>query len=94
VLPIDAVETAYYLRMAAVDKPGVLSKVAQILSDGGISIEALIQKEPADGANLVPMIILTNRTVEAKLSAAVTQIEGLESIVGEVTRIRVESLAG
>jgi|TARA_R110000782_G_scaffold100766_6_gene187023 homoserine dehydrogenase len=94
ILPIDAVETAYYLRMAAVDKPGVLSKVAQILSDGGISIEALIQKEPADGANLVPMIILTNRTVEAKLSAAVTQIEGLESIVGEVTRIRVESLAG
>ena len=94
ILPIDAVETAYYLRMAAVDKPGVLSKVAQILSDGGISIEALIQKEPADGANLVPMIILTNRTIEAKLSAAVSQIEGLESIVGEVTRIRVESLAG
>ncbi|MFT7406344.1 MAG: homoserine dehydrogenase, partial [Zhongshania sp.] len=73
---------------------GVLSKVAQILSDGGISIEALIQKEPADGASLVPMIILTNRTIEAKLSAAVAQIEGLESIVGEVTRIRVESLAG
>ncbi|QQD19253.1 homoserine dehydrogenase [Spongiibacter nanhainus] len=94
VLPIDDVETAYYLRMSAVDRPGVLSKVAQILSDDGISIEALIQKEPAEGQNLVPMIILTNRTVEGKLSAAVSRIEGLESIVGEVTRIRVESLAG
>lgn len=94
VLPIDEVETAYYLRMAAVDRPGVLSRVAQILSDEGISIEALIQKEPPEEANLVPMIILTNRTVEGRLSAAVAQIEGLESIVGEVTRIRVESLAG
>ncbi len=94
VLPIDDVETAYYLRMSALDKPGVLSRVAQILSDDGISIEALIQKEPADGANLVPMIILTNRTIEGKLSAAVSRIEGLEGIVGDATRIRVESLAG
>ena len=94
VLPIDDVETAYYLRMSALDKPGVLSRVAQILSDDGISIEALIQKEPADGANLVPVIILTNRTIEGKLSAAVSRIEGLEGIVGDVTRIRVESLAG
>ena len=68
--------------------------MAQILRDDGISIEALIQKEPADGANLVPMIILTNRTIEGKLSAAVSRIEGLEGIVGDVTRIRVESLAG
>lgn len=94
VLTIDEVETAYYLRMSAVDRPGVLSRVAQILSDEGISIEALIQKEPPEEANLVPMIILTNRTIEGKLSSAVAQIEGLESIVGEVTRIRVESLAG
>jgi homoserine dehydrogenase len=94
ILPIEKIETAYYLRMAAIDKPGVLSKVAQILSDEGISIEALIQKEPAEDQNLVPMIILTNRTIEGKLSAAVSRIEGLESIVGEVTRIRVESLAG
>ena len=94
VLPIDDVETAYYLRMSALDKPGVLSKVAQILSDDGISIEALIQKQPAEDVNLVPVIILTNRTVESKLFAAVSRIEGLEGIVGEVTRIRVESLAG
>lgn len=94
ILPIQEVETANYLRMSAIDKPGVLSQVAQILSAAGISIEALIQKEPADGDSLVPLIILTSRTKEGTLSAAVAEIEILETIVGDITRIRVESLAG
>ncbi|MBD2860180.1 homoserine dehydrogenase [Spongiibacter sp. KMU-158] len=94
VLPIEEVETAYYLRMSAQDRPGVLSKIAQILSDEGISVEALIQKEPVEGQDHVPMIILTNRTIEGKLSAAVESIQQLDAINGKVTRIRVESLAG
>lgn len=94
ILPMEEVETANYLRMSAIDRPGVLSQVAQILSDAGISIEALIQKEPAEGDSLVPLIILTSRTKEGRLSAAVAEIEILETIVGDVTRIRVESLAG
>ncbi|MEE8057008.1 MAG: homoserine dehydrogenase [Pseudomonadales bacterium] len=92
VLDIGDIETAYYLRMSALDKPGVLSKVAQILSDAGISIEAIIQKEPAQGQDQVPLIILTSRLIENKLVAAIADIEALESIAGEVTRIRVESL--
>ena len=44
-LPIEECETAYYLRMKAEDKPGVLSQVTTILSDSGLSIEAVIQKE-------------------------------------------------
>ena len=94
VLPIDQVETAYYLRMSAQDKPGVLSKVAQLLSDTGISIEAIIQKEPAEGQSSVPLIILTSRAIEKDLDAAVSQIEALDTIEGDVTRIRVESLDG
>lgn len=94
VLGIDDVETAYYLRMSAQDKPGVLSKVAQLLSDTGISIEAIIQKEPLDGQTAVPLIILTSCAVERDLVAAVSQIEALDSIEGNVTRIRVESLDG
>jgi homoserine dehydrogenase len=94
VLPIGAVVSSYYLRLSALDRPGVLSRVAQILSDAGISIEAMIQKEPAAGQDHVPMILLTNRTEERRLAAAVTQLEALDSVDGEVVRIRMESLAG
>jgi homoserine dehydrogenase len=94
VLAIDEVETVYYLRMVAEDKPGVLSQVSQILSDAGISIEALIQKEPAEGETRVALIILTSRAVEGQLDKAVVDIEALSSIYEPVTRLRVESLAG
>src|SRR5262245_32020021 len=90
VLGIDEVMSAYYLGISALDKPGVRSRVATVLSDLGISIEALIQKEPAAGQDHVPVIILTNRTQERQLAAAIAQIEALDSIDGEVVRIRVE----
>ncbi|MFA7554517.1 MAG: homoserine dehydrogenase [Spongiibacteraceae bacterium] len=92
VLDISDIETAYYLRILAQDKPGVLSKVAQILSDAGISIEAIIQKEAPEGQDLVPLIILTSRSIEKKLVSAIAEIEALDTIDGEVVRIRVESL--
>lgn len=91
-LPMDEIETGYYLRMQALDKPGVLSKVATILSDSGISIEALIQKEASDGEATVPLILLTNCVQEKKLISAISKIETLDSISGSVQRIRVESL--
>lgn len=92
IVPIEDVETAYYLRMSALDKPGVLSQVAQILSDSGISIEALIQKEAKDNQEIVPLILLTNRAVEKQLVEAIIKIESLSSITGPITRIRVEPL--
>jgi homoserine dehydrogenase len=91
-LPMDDIETAYYLRMSALDKPGVLSKVATILSDSGISIEALIQKEAKEGESTVPLILLTNRVQEKKMIAAISKIEMLDSVSAPVIRIRVESL--
>jgi len=92
ILPIAEVETAYYLRLAAQDKPGVLSQVASILSDDGISIEALIQKEANEGEEVVPLILLTNRVVEKALMAAVARLEDLQAIEGSVIHIRMESL--
>lgn len=92
ILPMDEVQTAYYLRMSAEDKPGVLSKVATILSDSGISIEALIQKEAKEGESVVPLILLTNCVQEKRLVAAINSIEALGSIIAPVMRIRVESL--
>ncbi|WP_193192292.1 ACT domain-containing protein, partial [Microbulbifer taiwanensis] len=92
VLPMDEVVTSYYLRISAQDKPGVMSQVAKICSDQGISIEALIQHEPAEGEALVPVVILTSRAREARLREAVAQIEALDTVEGEVVRIRVEPL--
>lgn len=92
VLPMDEVVTSYYLRISAQDKPGVMSQVAKICSDQGISIEALIQHEPAEGEALVPVVILTSRAKEVRLREAVTQIEALDTVEGEVVRIRVEPL--
>ncbi len=93
ILSMDEVETAYYLRLCAVDRPGVLAEVTRILGDGGISIEAVIQKEPAEGEEKVAVILLTRRVREQQMNAAIAQIEALDSIDGEVTRIRVEHLA-
>lgn len=93
ILPIESVQTSYYLRLAAKDEPGVLSNVTQILSCLGISIEALIQKEPQEGETEVPVILLTNIVLERDMNAAIKQIEALDSISGNVVKIRVESLA-
>ena len=92
VLPMEDVETAYYLRLQAADRPGVLADVASILGDRGISIEALVQKEPPPGAEFVPLILLTHRIKEGRMNEAIEHIENLESITGKVTRIRVEHL--
>lgn len=92
VLDMEDVQTAYYLRLDADDRPGALSEVASILGAAGISIEAIRQKEPAAGARRVPVIILTQRVVEREMNRAIRQIEALDAIAGEVSRIRVESL--
>ena len=92
VLPIGEVETAYYLRINALDVPGVLAKITQVLSDANISVEAVIQKEPEAGKDRVQLIILTNRAVEKYLDDAVEKIQALDSTAGDVVKIRVESL--
>ncbi len=92
ILPMEQVETAYYLRMLALDRPGVLADVTRILGELDISIEAIIQKGAGDDANVVPIIILTHRTVEEHMNRAQARIEALSSIAGSVTRIRVEEL--
>jgi homoserine dehydrogenase len=92
ILPMEEVETAYYLRMLAVDRPGVLADVTRILGDLGISIEAIIQKEPAEDATDVPVIMLTRRVREQQMNQAIARIEALDALHGPVTRIRVEHL--
>ena len=92
ILSMDEVETAYYLRMQVKDEAGVLADVTRILGDKGISIEAIIQKEPEDTSSEASVIMLTHTVVEKQMNDAIKQIESLKTITGEVTRIRMESL--
>jgi homoserine dehydrogenase len=94
VLSMDEVETAYYLRIQALDQPGVMARIAGILGEQGISIEAIKQKEPEEGETHVPLIMLTHRVREARMNSAIARIEDLDSVRSEVMRIRMESLAG
>ncbi|WP_027967579.1 homoserine dehydrogenase [Halomonas halocynthiae] len=91
ILNMEDITTAYYLRLLAVDRPGVLARVATTLAEEGISIEALIQKDSTEG-ELVPIILMTHRTREKNMNEAIRRIEAMVDIAGDVTRIRVESL--
>jgi homoserine dehydrogenase len=93
VLSMDDVETAYYLRMTVEDKAGVLAAIAGILSEAGISIDAMQQKEPGDADDYVPLVMLTHSVREAAMNTAIAKIEGLGAVRGSVTRIRVEQLS-
>jgi homoserine dehydrogenase len=94
ILPIDQVETAFYLRIQVADKPGVVARIAGILAESGISIEAIQQKEPAEGEETIPLVMLTQRVLEKQLDQAIAAIEQLDSVSGQVMRIRVERLDG
>ncbi|MBK8638378.1 MAG: homoserine dehydrogenase [Chromatiaceae bacterium] len=94
VLAMEDVETAYYLRIAALDQPGVMAEIAGILGAEGISIEAIKQKEPEEGETHVPLIMLSHRVREGRMNRAIARIEALNTVKGEVMRIRMETLAG
>ena len=92
ILPIGEVETSYYLRMRVKDRPGVLADVTRILADSRISIDAMVQKEPGEGEQRVDIVMLTHRAIEKNVNAAMAKIEKLPTVVGKVTRIRLEEL--
>ena len=92
ILPIGEINSAYYLRLRANDKPGVLAGVTKILADRNISIDAMLQKEPDDNETEADIVILTHVTVEKNMDAAITAIEALPAIVGKLVKIRIEEL--
>ena len=92
ILPMDEVVTSYYMRMRVVDRPGVLADITRILADRGVSIDAMVQKEPSEGEDRVDIIMLTHETREKQINAAISAIENLAVVSGKVTRIRLEEL--
>jgi homoserine dehydrogenase len=97
VLPIGEVVTSYYLRLRVADEAGVLAKVTGLLAEAGISIDAVLQREAdeisGEAATQTDVIILTHDAVEAKLNAALVQLQALPTVLEPITRIRKEELA-
>ena len=91
--PMSEINTSYYLRVYVKNRLGVMADLTRILADARISIDAVLQKEPAEGATRLDIIMLTHQTREKNIDAAIQKIEALETVVGSVTRIRLESLS-
>jgi homoserine dehydrogenase len=92
ILPMDEVQTSYYLRLRVQDKPGVLADITRILADEQISIDAVIQKEPGEGEDQTDLIMLTHLTREKRINAAIKKMESLSVVAGKVTKLRLEEL--
>jgi homoserine dehydrogenase len=92
IVPMAEITTSYYLRVYVKDQLGVMADLTRILADAGISIDAVLQKEPGDQVNL-DIILLTHQTREKNIIAAIEKIEKLPAVIGKVTRIRLETLA-
>ena len=93
VLPIDDVESSYYLRLRVDDKPGVLADITRVLADNHISIDAMLQKEPAEGEAQTDIILLTHETIEKNVKRAIAAIEAQPSTRGKIVLLRLENLA-
>ena len=93
ILPIEQVVTAFYLRLVVADEAGVLSKITTILADQAISIDAVLQRESAEGERQTDLIILTHDTVEGRMREALAQMQGLPTVLAPIVSIRKEELA-
>ena len=92
ILSMEDVDTAYYLRLRAIDRPGVLADVTRICADLSISIDAIFQKEAGEGEDQVDVVILTHVVQEKRINDAIRRIEALPTIPSPVVRIRLEEL--
>ncbi len=91
ILPMDEVETRYYMRLQVKDKPGVIAAVAKILGEKGISISSIIQRE-GQSENNVSLLILTHLAIEKQVKEAITGIEKLKAVCDKVKLLRIEDI--
>lgn len=90
VLPIEEIESAYYLRMTATDGDALVTEASKVLNDREIAVETTLQKESENGADEV--IIMTKVAVEKNMNAAITALEALPVVSGNLVKLRMESL--
>ena len=93
ILAIEQVVTAFYLRLVVADKAGVLARITGILAEHDISIDAVLQRESAEGEHQTDLIILTHDTVEGRMNRALAQMQALPTVLAPIVRIRKEELS-
>ena len=93
ILAINEVVTAFYLRLQVADQAGVLSRITTILAEHDISIDAVIQRESAEGEKQTDLIILTHDTVEGRMREALARMQALPSVLAPIVSIRKEELS-
>ena len=92
ILERAAIESAYYLRLRVEDQPGVLADITRILADRQISLDAVLQREPAEGEHQTDVILISHRCLEAQVDTAIAAIEALPTVLSQVIRLRLEDL--
>ncbi len=93
ILPMDQVQTAFYLRLRVADQAGVLSSITTILAEHEISIDAVLQRESAQGESQTDLIILTHDTQEGRMSQALARMQALPTVLAPIVKLRKEELA-
>jgi len=92
ILAMNDVVTAYYLRLRVADQTGVLSRITTILAEHDISIDAVLQRESAEGERQTDLIILTHDTREGRMNQAMATMQALPTVLAPIVRIRKEEL--
>jgi homoserine dehydrogenase len=92
ILAVEQVVTAYYLRLRVADQTGVLSRITTILAEHDISIDAVLQRESAEGERQTDLIILTHDTREGLMNRAMATMQALPTVLAPIVRIRKEEL--
>jgi homoserine dehydrogenase len=88
-MPIDKIETKYYFRFSAVDRPGILSKISGILGENDISIATVIQKARKEDS-AVPIVMTTYKAREKNVQQALKKIDKLDIVLDKTILVRIE----
>jgi homoserine dehydrogenase len=91
--PIEEIVSHYYFRFAALDQPGVLSKISGILGNHGISLKSVHQKGRKSNAS-VPLVMFTHQAREKDVRLALSEIVRLDVVCDEPMLIRIEDANG
>ena len=93
ILPMAEVITSFYLRLQVADQTGVLARITGILAEHEISIDAVLQRQSAEGEAQTDLIILTHDTLEGGMNKALALMQALPTVLGPIVRIRKEELS-